>query len=194
MDFVDRLNTTSFLGKEFLTWLWFETEARDGLINIPDGGSAAEIWFCDGIVLSGSGEHAEKVTIKAEDPSLSPEARVALRLGKKVAQARLRIVRSQREWTVTLKGESLAVSSAKLPALLTQEADDKFRERLSLLDELDAMIRALFGAFMELRHKEGSWAPVRKAMQAWIQAEARTEGRVAPEQAELLKPSAVLIQ
>ncbi|MFT7624480.1 MAG: hypothetical protein ACI9WU_003668 [Myxococcota bacterium] len=171
MDFVDRLNTTSFLGKEFLTWLWFKSDVQEGLVGIPDGGPAAEIWFCDSIQLSGSGEGAERVTMRAEDPSLSPECRVALRHGKKVEKGKVRIVRGQREWTLSITGESLAVSSVKIPALLTREADEKLIERLSLLDQLDSMITALFGGFIELRLSAEEWPAERTAMQAWVQGD-----------------------
>ncbi len=171
MDFVDRLNTTAFLGKEFATWIWFESDQNEGLLNVPDGGGAAEIFITDAITLSGAGEGAEKVSVRAEDPSLSPEARVALRQGKKVAKAKLRIVRDQREWSLTLAGETLAVSSVKLPALLTREEDEKLNERLMLLDQLDGMIQALFHAFVALRTDPEQWPTVRAQMQEWVRGD-----------------------
>ncbi len=171
MDLVDRLATTAFLGKEFLTWLWFKTDLQEGLITIPDGGPAAEIWFCDRIVLSGAGQGAEKVAVKTEDPSTCPECRSALAQGKKVETARIRIVRAQREWTVTIKGEDLAVGSVKLPAVLTKEEDDKARERFTLLDQLDGMIVALFTEFVNVRCDAEAWKPQLDMMRAWIGGE-----------------------
>lgn len=171
MDLVDRLASTSFLGKEFLTWLWFKSDIQEGLITVGDGGPAAELWYCDSIMISGAGQGAEKVTVRCEDPSLSPEARMALRQGKKVEKARIRIVRGQREWTVSIAGETLALASIKIPALLTREEDDKLRERLDLLDQLDAMVAALFSGFLTLRTDREQWEQERLALRDWIAGE-----------------------
>ncbi len=181
MDLVDRLATTAFLGKEFLTWLWFRTDLQEGLFTIEDGGPAAEIWFCDRIVLSAAGQGAEKVAVKTEDPSTCPECRSALRQGKKVEAARIRIVRAQREWSVTVKADTLALGSVKIPAVLTKEEDDKARERFTLLDQLDSMINALFREFIALRTDDTAWGHERASMQAWI----RDEDPPAPLELEL---------
>ena len=171
MDLVDRLSTTGFLGKEFLTWLWFRSELHEGLIEIDDGGPAAEIWLTDSLTLSGAGQGAEKVTLRAEDPGVTPEARSALAQGKKVESARLRIVRAQREWTLTLKGETLALSSIKIPAVLTKEEDEKLRERLHLMDQLDTMVATLFTSFLQLRSDSTKWADEEAQLRAWVRGE-----------------------
>ncbi|MFT5433773.1 MAG: hypothetical protein ACI9OJ_004481 [Myxococcota bacterium] len=171
MDFVDRLSTTSFLGREFLTWLWFKSDSQEGLMDLDDGGPAAEVWLTDRITLSGSGDGAEKVTVKTDDPALNIEARIALRQGKMVEKACIRLVRGQREWTTSVVSETLALSSVKIPALLTREEDEKLTERLSLLDELDSMMIALFQAFLKVRMDAETWAPERDQLQAWIQTD-----------------------
>jgi len=170
MDFVDRMTTTSFLGKEFLTWLWYITEKQEGLVEISDGGGAAEVWLCDSIVLSGASVGAERVTIRTEDPASCVEARMALRQGKKVEKARVRFVRGQREWTVTISGESLALSSVKIPALLTREEDEKLHERLSLLEQVDGMVSSLFMDFLRIRTDEAAWPDELASLKAWIVA------------------------
>lgn len=170
MDFVDRLNATAFLGKEFLTWLWYKSDVQEGLMSVSADDLAAEVWMTDRIVVSGAGQGAEKVSVKTDDPSLSFEARTGLAQGKKVEQARVRVVCGQREWTATIKGETLAVSSIKIPALLTKEEDDKLRERFMLLDQLDEMLEYLFKAFATLRWDAEKWETERKEMRAWIAA------------------------
>lgn len=168
MDLVDRLNNTGFLGKEFLTWLWYKSDSGEGLIDIGDGRGAAEVWFTSRIVLSGAGQGADRVSVKTEEPSASIEARTALREGKKVDQASLRIVRDQREWTATIKGEALAIGGAKIPAVLTKDEDDRQRERFALVDQLDAMVASLYAAFVALRIEPAAWASEVTAMRAWL--------------------------
>jgi hypothetical protein len=171
MDLIDRLNTTSYLGREFLTWLWFMSDLQEGLLTLSEDGPAIELFLTDRIVLSGSGQGAERVAIRTEDPSLSYEARTALRQGKKVEKATLRLVSGQREWTVTIDGESLAVSSVKIPALLTRENDEKFHERLALIDQVDAMILALFERFLAIRTDSSKWPNVALQMRDWVRDE-----------------------
>ena len=171
MDLIDRLNTTSYLGREFLTWLWFMSDLQEGLLNLAEEGPAIELFLTDRIVLSGSGQGAERVAIRTEDPSLSYEARTALRQGKKVEKATLRLVSGQREWTVTIDGESLAISSVKIPALLTRENDEKFHERLALIDQLDSMVLALFERFLSIRTNLQEWPKVAQQMKDWVRDE-----------------------
>ena len=171
MDLVDRIAATSFIGKEFLTWLWFRSDTDEGLVDIGDGGPAAELWLTDRLVLSGTGQGAEHVAVRTEEPTDSYEARTALRRGKKVEQVTLRLVRGQREWTVTVKGETLAVSSIKIPAVLTKEEDDRQRERLVLLDQLDEMLASLYARFIALRLDAAAWQSECESMVAWVQGE-----------------------
>ena len=89
----DRINNTRYLGKEFLTWLWYQSDKNEGLVRLGSGGPAIQVWFSDRIVLSGASEEAERITIKAVEPSTNSEARTALQRGKQVEQARITIVR-----------------------------------------------------------------------------------------------------
>jgi hypothetical protein len=177
MDLIDRLNSTAFLGREFLTWLWYRSNLQEGLFALDDGNPSIELFFTDRIALAAAGQGAEKVAVKAEDPSLAPEAIMALRQGKKVEKACIRIVRGQREWTVTVAGDTLAGSGIKIPALLTREEDEKLRERLALLDELDGMIVALFKLFLVVRLDKEQWATERDNIQAWIYGNGETAPR-----------------
>jgi len=166
----DRINNTRYLGKEFLTWLWYQSDKNEGLVRLGSAGPAIQVWFADRIVLSGASQEAERVTIKAVEPSTNLEARTALQRGKQVEQARITIVREQREWTLTVSGEELSLGSIRIPALLTKDADDQLSERLHLLDLLDGMIVDMFGVFMELRADDTAWPAERDGMSEWIKA------------------------
>ena len=170
MDLIDRLTATAYLGKEFLTWLWYKSDAGEGLVQLAEGEPSVELWLTDRIVLSGAGQGAEKVSVKTDDPILNHEARTALVQGKKVEQALIRIVSGQREWTASVKGETLAVSSVKIPALLTKAEDDKLRERFMLLDQFEEMLEKLFRTFMSVRANTERWPDEHRALKAWIAA------------------------
>ena len=168
MDLADRLVNTAYLGREFVTWLWFRGDSHQGLIDVGDGQGAAEVWIVDRVTLSGIGQGADRVAVKAEDPGSTAEARMALREGKKVEQATLRIVREQREWVFSIKGDTLALSGIKIPALLTREEDDRQQERMMLIDQLDAMVASLFYAFVAIRSDEAAWAEELTLIRGWV--------------------------
>ncbi len=50
MDFLDILRERAFLGREFLTWLWFKSDQTGGQIETSDG-KAVEVLFLDRMTL-----------------------------------------------------------------------------------------------------------------------------------------------
>jgi hypothetical protein len=174
-DLLQRMRTTAHLGRDFLTWLWFKSDTQEGLVKVGENTATAEIWFTDRVVLSTHGDLPERVAINTDDPSGNAEARTALRQGKKVDQARLRIVKDQREWLVTVKSESLALGAIKIPQLLTKEEDDQIRERLVFLDQLDSITVSLFKRFIALRNDNSRWDDTCAAMATWINSPLREQ-------------------
>lgn len=171
MDLIDKINNTRYLGKEFLTWLWFRSDKNEGLLQIPDM-ETVEVWFDDKVVLSGADTTREQNIVKGEAPTESPEARMGLRMGKKVAEAKLRIIKGQRKWSFGVKAETLALSGVKIPAVLSREEDDQVYERFYLLEEVSNIFAALYKMFVELRLDKEQWGAELEAMRAWLQSEA----------------------
>ena len=123
MDLVSRINNTSFLGREFLTWMWFRAEGNEGIFKL--GERYVEVYFDDKLTLEALGDIKETNVIKSEAPTETEEARASLQSGKHVAEARLRFVAEQKQWAVTLKADDLAMGSLKIPGILSKEDDDK---------------------------------------------------------------------
>ena len=159
----------SFLGREFLTWLWFESERNNGAVAAGESGEV-RIEFAQKLSLETGGNVREGSTVSAEAPAQAEEARTALRVGKKVARARLVLGVGDREFQLGLDAETLAVSNAKLPTQLGVRDAEGQDERLQLLDELEAVVDNLYLSFVQLRRDEQAWAPVREAMRAWVAA------------------------
>ena len=169
MDLLDKVNQTRFMGKEWLTWLWYRSDRQEGLFR-PDGvGEPFELWFDDKLVLDASIENVKEVnSIRGESPTETAEAKAALSMGKKVAEAKLRVVLDQREWIVGIKGEELALSGIKPPALLSREEDEKLLERLELVEELELVLDRLYAEFVRLRLDEERWRAEVAAMRQWV--------------------------
>ena len=142
-------------GREFLTWLWFKSEERNGMITLPDG-SETEVIFVQRLVLeSGDGEYAESVICQGFHADLK-EGREALRRGKKIKEARLKLSRDAASWEFTFKADRFQFQSLKLPLIMDsdEEQDDRsgrVLERLYLLETVIRTMDQLFSLFLSLR-------------------------------------------
>ncbi len=157
----------AFLGREFLTWLWFEAERTGGGVDTPTFGRVG-VDFGQRLSLETGGNTKEGSTVQADAPSQAEEARTALRTGKKVAKARLLLDAGERQYQVNLDAESLTIAGAKLPTMLGPKDASLLDERLRLIDELEAILDEMYVGFVKLRMDEGQWAPVREAMREWV--------------------------
>lgn len=171
MDMLDRINKTSFLGKEFLTWLWFRSEQQEGLFRDLPNQELFEVWFDDKLVLDTAMDKIKEVnSIRGESPTETAEANAALRVGKKVSDAKLRIIKDEREWVCTVKAEELALSGVKVPSVLSREEDEQVLERLMLIGELESVLDTLYEEFLKVRLDEERWSVELDNIRRWVHA------------------------
>lgn len=170
MDLYDQIETTRFVGEEFLTWLWFRSDTREGLFEL-EGDHELEVHFDNQLTLEANLAEAERSRLTGGSPSFSPEAKEALRRGKRVAQAKLRLTKEGREWMLTVTARTLGISSLKIPAVLSKEDDDRFYERADLIAEADASLRALYALFLRTRLDRAAWDGELEAIRAWAMAD-----------------------
>ena len=167
MDLVDRIESTRFLGCEFLTWLWFKVELFDGTLELLDG-RQVDLWIDTQLVLASLQTPTEKATLTGVSPSTAAEATAALQQGKVPLKAALRLVLAEHEFAFTLDGQRLAVSGVKLPELMEAESDERFFERMQLIEDLDGVLTELYEEFLALRLSPVWDADVGPAMQQWV--------------------------
>ncbi|TFG37735.1 MAG: hypothetical protein E4H39_01615, partial [Syntrophobacterales bacterium] len=131
----------SSLGREFLTWLWFKTEERNGSIMIPGEGDI-ELNFIERLVLeSGEGEYSETVVCRGIHADLE-EGKVALRKGKVIREARLSIAMGMDQMDFSIKADYFQFQSMKMPDSMGGEAEESDREG-RLLERIYLMEKAL---------------------------------------------------
>lgn len=156
-----------FLGNEFLLWLWHEADCRNGPIAADSGGG---VTVCIDRMLDVECAYGRtgRDILRGEIPSRTPEARDALRSGKLPRRAGLTIDAAGHAFAVTLNGETLSMSSAKLPEV--EEADSPrvlFEERIAMLRDLSRATDGLFAAFLKLR-ASSAWESQVGAIRKWI--------------------------
>ncbi len=168
MDLLSKMNQVAFLGPEFLTWLWFRTETGGESFSLEGMDEPMEVWFDDRLVVGSTLVNAQENHFKGGHPPTSLEARSALRLGKLATQARIRFVVGSREWSFILKASELTCGGVRIPAVLSKDDDERFYERMYLLEELDTMLTGLFGQFLKLRASERWTQHELPTVQEWV--------------------------
>ncbi len=175
LDISASYNRFSFLGYEFLTWLWFmiEEEPRS-LASNPDKPVAIDVG--NRIVIENRmGEDAlETITIKGDDAGLE-EALLALRKGALVSEINLLYREADHEWQFTLKGESLHLASVKIPktdrVTSGESVEGALLEKTYLYECLIGVIRILYQQFIQLRLSNDWQVQTVPRMRDWIIAE-----------------------
>ena len=156
----------TWLGREFLTWLLFRSESGDPLAGAGEGGVVPT--FNGRVVLRGVHGEVVELAAKGTLAPYSAHVRRALADGLLVHSARVQLAVGERSWQAALDAEFLDVRSAKLPALLTEEEDDRQAERLDLAEQLSKMVDALFEAFLAVRRSKAWSREIVPRMKQWM--------------------------
>jgi hypothetical protein len=194
MQLIDRIEKRRFVGREFLLFLWFESELFDATLRTARHGSFG-LWLERSLVLS---EGNESTKITAPMPGLGREAKEALLRGQLPDSAGIRVAWHDDETAFVLKAEQLAVAGLKLKTVLDKDdgpnellaeltgqrtsqrrkraapEDDResFYERMALVQEFEELIEALYRDFLDLR-LSARWAElVLPALRRWVLGEA----------------------
>lgn len=164
MNLADLIEKRRYVGREFLVWLWFESEIMESRFEV-EGFGPCEIWLEGQIALN---QEKEQSRLKGAAPSATPEAHEALRQGKLPGQARVRVTRGELEYAFLFNAETLGLSAVKIPKVMTEEGDEQFYERMYLLEDLESLLGALYAKFVALRLSTAWDANVLPAIRGWI--------------------------
>jgi len=160
-----------FLGQEFLTWLWFMIEVNpEELVSIQENFTALTV----GNRLVVENRHMgtmETVTIKGDGAGLE-EARLALGKGAQVSEMHLSFQAGDHTWHFTLKGESLHLSTLKVPETGPSDSEDQWEgailEKAFLYEKAVLLVQGLYQRFIQ-RRIHGEWGTlVVPEIKTWI--------------------------
>jgi recombination associated protein RdgC len=168
MDILELLHDKEFLGREFLTWLWFRSETQQGTFTLDDSQQAG-LWFDDKVVLQSEGK--EIITCQGENSALT-EARHALRDGKKVTQARIKLIIGDDEWSFCLDSGWLNFRGLKTPKVMLdtkEDPDGLFYEKVFLLDKVVSVVEQVFIQFLKVRISDQWNTKEAPAIRQWMQ-------------------------
>jgi hypothetical protein len=191
MQLIDRIEKRRFVGREFLLWLWFESEIFDATLSTREHGPFG-LWLEKRLVLS---EGQEKTSITAPMPGRGREAKEALLRGQLPDSAGIRIAWHGDETAFSCKAETLGISGLKLQTVLGKAEDEPnplldelmgnkgkkpkakrepedlhevFYERMQLTREFEELIEVLFRDFLALRLSANWEALVVPMLRKWV--------------------------
>ena len=165
----------SYLGNEFLLWLWFTLEAEGDVVALGDD-SKVTVMLSRTLALECPLGQSGSESIRSEAPTKLPEARRAIQAGKLPRQAGLILVRHDQQYELTLRAETLAVCGAKLPKVEDGEEQVQIVERVGQLRHFIETLDLLYDAFLG-RRLGADWHKQLGRVQKWLQQEER--GRLA---------------
>jgi hypothetical protein len=201
MQLLDRIEKRRFVGREFLLWLWFESEMFEGTLSTADH-VAFGLWIETSFTLSLG---KETTRIKGAYPAGSRESKEALLRGKLPEACGLHLSWRDQETSFTLKAEQMAFAGLRLPTVLgaaadeapklldearppprgkkrakksddaSDEAHEAFYERMHLTRDVEGLVEALYRDFLVLRLGAAWEGVVVPALHAWARGEAKPD-------------------
>jgi recombination associated protein RdgC len=164
-------------GMDFLTWLWFFSEAKGGLAELPDLGRFAVL--IEGPLTFHMQEGGvQEAVLRRGQPLLSAEASTSLIAGKKLRRARVTLARDNEAYAFTLDAPTFAVRGLKLPEPsagpgkedMKLDAVSRFQARMHMLGTFREAFLAFFDRFVDARSDATAWAGTVQEMRAWVRS------------------------
>ena len=182
---VDQFNSLSkakgFLGREFLTWLWYTAETTRESLSLTIKGKVVhfDLWVDDRVVLESGGGIAQQSVMKGGDPSQSHEAGAALVTGKTVRELKIGLnVKDVGEFTSILHADELSPRSLKLPSpaggAATSADELPIATRIRHMDAFLDLLDGLFARFMDTRTSDEWEKTVLNDIRVWIKKRQKT--------------------
>jgi len=157
-------------GLDFLTWLWFASEARGGLFKSKDHGDI-------GVALEGpllctrAGEGAHEMALRKGLPTVSAEAKTALLSGKKLRRAKLMLALPDEAWSCSFDTQTFVIRSLKLPDPKEMlDPASRFQERILKIGLFRDLLFEVFDRFLNDRCDPKKWIAAKKEIHQWVTA------------------------
>ncbi|MDL2328359.1 hypothetical protein LJC71_01205 [Desulfosarcina sp. OttesenSCG-928-A07] len=175
LDVAVAYNRYKFLGNEFLTWLWFIIDVHPECLKTIDE-SIFSISIGNRLVLENTATNAsERITIKGDDAGLE-EGFLALQKGAVVVEMSLVYkTQDEKEWKFSLKGESMAFSTLKLPQETGKmesrdDVEGAFLEKVYFYEKVIQLIQGLFFLFLKTKASSDWSTSTIKEIKTWMKA------------------------
>jgi len=160
----------SAIGREFLTWLYYQSDACAG--RIEANGELYELWIDRKVALEDDGMDPPGCVSFSGDTFTSDDLKSAIRSGKKVREARFRLEKGENTWCFSLRADRLEVTGLKIDLPDADDIDERFHGRIIAISALNDFIDACFARFLDSVLSKKWKSGGRKEFQTWLEAQA----------------------
>lgn len=154
------------IGHDFLTWLWFYSEAKGGLVEFDGDRYGVVIEGPLTFFLEGQGAHV--TLLRKGSPLVSSEAKTALLSGKKLTSAKVTMGRDQEMWSATVDASEFVFRGFKIPKYEELDAISWFQQRMISLGRFLDVYMAFYRMFLKQRTDASAWAETREEIHKWV--------------------------
>lgn len=160
-------SSRDFLGTEWLTWLWYASHVESP--EVATGlGKSVTVLFEKTLQLECAYKMTGSVAITCDAPTRTPEAPVALSVGKRPIRAGLHLAAHGEVFSLGIRGDVMHYTGVQLP-----EPDDAstprevFHDRMDKLRNLIEAVGETYNAYLKKR-LSSKWPQVLNAMRSWV--------------------------
>jgi hypothetical protein len=158
------------IGREFLTWLYYQSDAAAG--RIEAGGELFELWIDRKAALEDDSLEPASCVSFSGDTFTSDDLKVAIRSGKKLREARFRLEKGENTWCFTLRADRLEVAGLKIDLPGADDIDERFHGRIIAISALNDFLDACFARFLDSVLSKKWKSAGHKEFQAWLETQA----------------------
>ncbi len=155
-----------FIFREFFLWLLVRSELENGSFELA--GEFVSFRVEDQLKLEGEGD-VRQTDLKKGVPSISTEAKSALKNGKLPTRMRVRLVVGGDEYLFVIDSKQMEIRGVKMPVVPLTEAELRMEQRIFHLSQIYRMLELLFKEFTRLRLDGESWAAQVNEINQWLQ-------------------------
>ena len=167
MGLLEKVAASEFIGMEFATWLYWQSEINSAKMKI-DGIEEFELWFEAPIQMACDYGEATHLVLKGGTPLEGAEARSAFTEGKKLTKSRMRINYRNQTYTFGFNALNFGISGLKVPTPPGSAGPDYVFLRLEIFEEFEKFFEVLFTAFLKVRLSDKTWDTEKQKISGWI--------------------------
>jgi hypothetical protein len=155
-------------GRDFLTWLWFYSEARGGVFDLPESPNVA-VMLEGPLLFTLEGEGAYETMLRKGEPINSTEAKTCLLSGKKLKQAKITIAIGEEIWTLNFDADEFIIRNLKIPKIEEfLDSISHFEERMRRIERFTTIFLQIYDQFVVERSDSKTWSDLLKDSHKWI--------------------------
>jgi len=164
----DDLRKQCSFGKDFLTYICYISDKNTGVMNIPSSDEPFTLWLDGKIVMADDRDPPPNTVTYSGDDFTVDELKQAIRSGKKVKEARLRIEQGSNLWSFGLKAERFEIASVKIDIPQTNDMDERFFDRILSIEALNRILDQLYDFFISEVYEKKWQVEGYPEFQSWL--------------------------